>query len=517
MKRDDKLISAYLEGRATQPEVEELDSRLRGDAELRRTLMQQMNVVAALEEVSERGEYNAARPTSPVSKWRDARFVGLGAITALLLVGIGVLAFRLVDRQPDEVAQPDDVRQPDAEQAVAVMQDQADAVFAGDFVPDEGQLDQGVYSLRSGLVAIEFRNGVLMTVEGPAEFEIVDELHVKLNYGQARAFAPESGQGFTIETPRAEFEDLGTEFAVSVDAKTGASDVHVFDGQVDVKRPGKKATLASLRFGDSARVLDDRIVDVQSVGPDAFPTAAEVGFRRWLLASQSLRTDADLVLYYSFSSLTKDGVLLDDAAEGSKVNGKIVGARCVTGRWPGKSALLFDQPGDRVDLEVPDELPQFTIAAWLNIDRLEHNLTPILNSKGWEAGDVHFQISGGRQTVTVGVHPRVEQWSVQPHLPFGRWIHVASVVDTDKRSTQTWIDGKLVASGRLSEEAHPSPGECVIGSWGVLHKPHKQWYREFRGRIDELALWRRAMSESEIRDLVNQGRPSAHWSHADTD
>ena len=111
---------------------------------------------------------------------------------------------------------------------MAVIKDRANAKFGGETVPADDRLVPAAYNLQSGMVQIGFRNGVTMTVRGPARFEIVNEFRVKLQSGWARAFAPESGHGFTIQTPEAELIDLGTEFGISVDKKTGASTVQVF-------------------------------------------------------------------------------------------------------------------------------------------------------------------------------------------------------------------------------------------------------------------------------------------------
>ena len=389
---------------------------------------------------------------------------------------------------------------------LAVIQDEAEAVFEDDAAPRNGELEAGHYSLTSGLVAVQFRNGVSMTVKAPAKFEIVDEFRVKLSRGQVRAVAPDSGKGFTIETPRAEIEDLGTEFGVVVDAKTGESEVHVFDGQVDVKKPGRKTAVASLRIGDSARIRDGEVSPMDAPKRDTFPTLSDVGYSRWKRSSDAIREDADVGFYYAFTKPTDDiETLKDEAANTVAVDGKIVGARWVTGRWAEKHALLFDQPGDAVELEVAGELTQFTFAAWVNIDRLDDPLTPVLNSEGWESSDVHLQISRSRQTFSAGVHPKAEHSDTEIKLPLGRWVHLAAVVDYDEKTATTWIDGEVAVQSQLSEGEAPTLGKCKLGSWYLANK---RTNREFHGRMDEVVLWRRTLNEREIRRLVRAGSPT---------
>ena len=390
---------------------------------------------------------------------------------------------------------------------VAVMQDEANAVFMNGLAPRNSEFEEGRYSLTSGLVAIQFRNGVSMTVKAPAEFDIIDEFRVKLHRGQVRAFAPETGKGFTIETPKADFEDLGTEFGVTVDAHSGESEVHVFDGKVDVWNPNAKKAFASLRLGDSARIREGKVIPVNVPPNEAFPTLADVGYYRWQKGSEAVQEDSDLVFYYAFSRDHDDAnVLKDEAVHGPTLNGKIVGARWVTGRWADKQALLFDRAGDAVELEIPANLEQFTFATWVNVDRLDHALTPVLNSVGWELGDVHLQISRSRQTFSAGVHPKSEHSDTEVKLPLGRWVHLAAVVDYDAKTATTWIDGKLGVESQLSDGQSPTFGKCQLGSW---FSEKGQENREFRGRIDEVALWRRTLNKSEIRRLVKAGSPTA--------
>ena len=391
---------------------------------------------------------------------------------------------------------------------VATILDQADAVFAK-ALPEDGRLETRRYALASGMMTIEFRNGVKMTVRGPAEFEIVDEFRVILSRGQARAFAPESGHGFTIETPDADLVDLGTEFGVSVDPDSGESKVQVFDGRVDVKQRRGSAPIASLKFGDSARIHRGSVEPIRAPEPNTFPTPADLAVARWQRLDRELREDEDVLFYYAFNRRAEDdGRLVDEAEHGEAIHGKIVGARWVTGRWAGKGALLFDRPGDAVELEIPGELPRFTFSAWLNVDRFDYGLTPILNSAGWEEGDFHLQFSRSQGTVFAAVFPSNLKSAPTSAFPVERWVHLVAVVDIEARTASTWVNGRLAIRSQLSEEAVSRPGFCRLGAW-FAEDPDRKWgrSREFKGRMDEVVLWRRVLSPKEIRRLAARGRP----------
>jgi len=84
--------------------------------------------------------------------------------------------------------------------------------------------------LREGLAEIVFDNRTKMIIEGPAEFQVVTEDQVKLNYGRAYAVVPREAIGFTIKTPSARIIDLGTEFGVEADFR-GDTSLHVIEGK----------------------------------------------------------------------------------------------------------------------------------------------------------------------------------------------------------------------------------------------------------------------------------------------
>ncbi|MBN2513886.1 MAG: FecR domain-containing protein [Sedimentisphaerales bacterium] len=89
------------------------------------------------------------------------------------------------------------------------------------------------YVLREGLVKLKFDNNTQVTIEGPADFHILDDDMIKLNYGQLYSQVPPEAYGFQICTRYAKIIDMGTEFGVKegIDANTK---VHVFKGQVNL-------------------------------------------------------------------------------------------------------------------------------------------------------------------------------------------------------------------------------------------------------------------------------------------
>ncbi len=84
--------------------------------------------------------------------------------------------------------------------------------------------------LRKGIVQILFDNNARVTIEGPAEFGILDNDRLKLNYGRVYAAVPQEAMGFSVVTPNALIIDLGTEFGVQADLY-GSTELHVLQGR----------------------------------------------------------------------------------------------------------------------------------------------------------------------------------------------------------------------------------------------------------------------------------------------
>jgi hypothetical protein len=90
-------------------------------------------------------------------------------------------------------------------------------------------------------------------------------------------------------------------------------------------------------------------------------------------------------------------------------------------------------------------------------------------------------------------------------------VHLAAVVDLDRSTIRVFTNGELcneISSIRFPPGLTLNPGRCRIGNWlpdvGWTENPK----RGLRARIDEFAVWRRALSEAEIRQHAADGWPS---------
>ena len=84
--------------------------------------------------------------------------------------------------------------------------------------------------LREGYAELLFNTNAKVTIEAPAEFQILAEDAIKLNYGKIYATVPQEAIGFTVNTQTAKIIDLGTEFGIQADLG-GATSLHVLKGK----------------------------------------------------------------------------------------------------------------------------------------------------------------------------------------------------------------------------------------------------------------------------------------------
>ena len=114
------------------------------------------------------------------------------------------------------------------------------------------RFDKGKVHLETGLARLDFCNGATVTLQGPAEFEIVSPDRTVLSSGILTASVPDSAVGFKVLTPAMDVVDLGTAFGVSVGGN-GETDVCVFEGEVEVSRTDSKNTPQLVREGSAVR------------------------------------------------------------------------------------------------------------------------------------------------------------------------------------------------------------------------------------------------------------------------
>ena len=511
------LFNRFADGIASEADEERLGQVLRSSAEARQAYRQFMDLHSALhwdyvavagpESTPELSQPSSHFPPLGRARWAAAFFAGV-AVAAVAAIAIAVFWQNHSPISPEKTELAKDAK---SDSIAALLVDKVDAEFAEERGPVGVRFGPGEYELLGGIVHLRFAQGADMILAGPARFRVTDAQNVQLLVGKARVIAPSTAKGFTIATRAANYIDLGTEFGLRVDPD-GASDLYVFDGQVNVADPRSGKVLSEVFEGKSSRYVNGVAAIPPQLQATDFPTPGAIGLKRWEQYEQELRKSPGLISFFPFRRGADASVLANGIGDDVMSHGKIVGARWVSGRWQGHGALLFDRDSDFVQLEIPGEHKELTIAAWIKVDRLDFKLNAILNSDGFKPGGVHFQLNRqGFPRGGVFVAGSFKDKIVGSAIQLGAWAHVTSVISTLTRSQQIYVNGILVRERTWRQDEMIRPGSCRIGNW-LPETKDRLANRAFRGRIDELVIWNRVLTQHEITQMVDAGRPGMLWS-----
>jgi hypothetical protein len=475
-----RLMESYLDGSITGQEMRQLNELLLADADARRDFAEIMNLDSALAAMAA-GWTREDAPVIRQTKWRvtTQRWIAAAGL-ALLLSGWWWQA---------------------SPRAFATVENAAGVLDMADGSSLRGES----HEIKAGSVALITTRGARVVIEAPAEFHFESAQCLHLKRGRLAADVPPAAKGFTVITPTGDAVDLGTRFGVDVPS-SGAAEVHVFQGEVIAKASGAKVK-QSLRTGDAV-AFDQGASTSRELRSSAFIQPDEMpGLTAGLAAGQRARSDAAL------EKLKHDPALIalldfesDDALPGV--------FRRVQGRWPGSHAPEFVNVGDHLKLDVGGDRdwPQLTLAAWVRLDRLGAPYQSLLHTDGWDSsnpGQAHWMVTH-RATMRLALRANTlasssgEQYeadSLTPVLPEqGRWVHLASVYDSKARTVRFFLNGRFDKQVRF-QVTHPARlGPAQIGNWNRSD-------RKLSGRVDELLLLGRAMTDGEIRALHAAGNP----------
>ncbi len=221
-----------------------------------------------------------------------------------------------------------------------------------------------------------------------------------------------------------------------------------------------------------------------------------------MLITCTVSTEADLSdptlsVYYNFDA---DGDTLKDGSIYGN-DGTIEGKSRREDGVIDKAIVLEDQSW--IDLNGPEfenvPLEGITIAVWVN-----HNDSPnpqsIFDSIGTDHGSglyhVEIRPAGFRFFHRDGAEKQVFNINPGPIIKGGKWVHFTGTYDSKSGDAKTYIDGKVT---------HEAKGDGELSdNWDVQaeigHHKNDRW---FDGLMDEFYIFARALSEDEIKEVMD--------------
>jgi len=307
-------------------------------------------------------------------------------------------------------------------------------------------------------------------------------------------------------------------------------------GEIDPKIAGDSVVpvLIELLNHDTAPV---RHKSTETLGAIGKPARAAIPALKVILASERctavcLEAHKTLKLIRRGSPTTRprrsDGLLAWLAADGSTSDnagtndGRIVGNVTFTADRHGviRSALAFNGDGGRVVIPDSDQLDTddaFTLSAWVMMTHYGSKTSQIVSK--WQnigrRGDYALSMTNaGQICITAGytiVHTQQDHVYSNSRVPNGSWAHVAATFD--RGELKLYINGIFDAGKKSTKVPYTdwreyqhddiSIGALWDGSLG------------FRGAIDDVRIYGRALSAPEIHSLF--GGPPRALRNAKTD
>jgi hypothetical protein len=218
--------------------------------------------------------------------------------------------------------------------------------------------------------------------------------------------------------------------------------------------------------------------------------------------------DVDLVIYYSFDSFA--GVVADESGKGN--DGTVVGDLTPDAGGKRGGAAKFTT-GSYLDLDGPNfpaaDIPTsgITLCAWAKCENTGGDHALFCARASDETWLSHPDIRGGGQyrfclrgyggNKICDIKAGTVVWD--------EWLHYAG--------TYNRADGKVVLyiNGEVLEAVDALADVDIAGDWGLGARVgyNVDDARPFTGLMDDFCMYKRALSQDEVKDVMAGGPPSA--------
>ena len=517
MKEDNRLkslISAMLDESITEEESQELDQALQSSAEAREVYRRYIDMHFSLNEIAEDKEALKFTEQLPKPEEMPEKFSAMRhkllffQILAACLAVAGCLAFLNTKEVIKEVEVVKTVRE---QIPLALVSKISEDIKWSSSSKKVGQvLVEEEIILERGQLTITYNHGTEVKIEGPAHYSLKSLELAEMKYGQLAAKVPEAAQGFTIEAPKAAIVDLGTEFALNV-SKEGKSQVYVYEGEV----------VSSLLGESGTTLLNANLYDKEGIQIDSnSETLSELSGNEDFIRVEN-KSDSDLIIstkyietvkkhsplaYWRFEK-SESGIVKNEMS--NDYHGKLTKqARTSNNKFYVEKGhiggFLVEQPVYGINQK------NYTIELWLNAK--EHasdmSLVSLMNPKPLNKKDgylhlVYTQLMSNNKrlrcmpfdfryshrypaTRNVGKNA----FAGESYTP-GKWYHMVCV--RNDSSFSLYLNGELKQTIHENLNSDDLPYTFFMGKIDPLRT-----MRQFIGQIDEVALYKRALSQDEI-------------------
>ena len=324
--------------------------------------------------------------------------------------------------------------------------------------------------------------------------------------------------------------------ASSSNIESGAATATHTDGMTNQDAQWQEAANAAR---DAADVLidihlrvakrDDAAFNAMFTTPDAIETlrqyaaaaseATDPRIREWAAQAMVMLKPIDaaalrvgLVAWYTFDQI-EDAVVTDQS--GGSHDATLMNTSADTAIVPGRigQAISFRGGDDHIDTPVDDVLGKlhhesYSMACWFNPGDLPRGRQPdmvsalvVKDGEGWNIG-----MKLNRQGRVQGAHILADNSTIgavsSTMCKPGQWRHAAWVVDRGAGEVRIYIDGKLEGVNTFEPGAEASVVQDENPIRIGLARPNaREWASRYRGVIDEVRLYNRAITGEDVLAL----------------
>jgi hypothetical protein len=391
----------------------------------------------------------------------------------------------------------------------------------------------GHLRIHSGRLSLAF-GGVSVTVEGPADLELLNRDRVFCHLGKIRVRAPSGAEGFTVNAPGYEVVDLGTEFGLNL-GSDGKSQMMVFKGEATVSVLGGNGHSLGSALIERSRAVE---IDPGAVRIREVPLGEEQFVRPVEPAPPALVLDPayrDEILkarpwgYWRFGQLVGGRVANDVTGRPPlRPLGGVQFASAGANQWAvfrsrtPEQALLMDGAW------IPSREGGYAVELWVQADPHLSSLasqSALVSLIAAQDGPDENHVSLLELTARSSQSPHdpsavrfLDRWpaglyggsnviSRRIFLPSG-WHHVVGQKVGD--TLELYIDGELVgtSSAPLNADRGDASAPCrlLVGRLKLHPRTEPIEIRPFVGRLAELAVYERPLTIDEIRAHTALGK-----------
>lgn len=398
-----------------------------------------------------------------------------------------------------------------------------DAVWAGAPPSRHGLESQSTFHLASGFVELEFDRGARVVIEGPCQFEIIDDNTMWIDHGTLVANVPEQAKLFSVKTPSADVIDYGTEFCVDVHAD-GDTEVAVFNGLVELHECATDSSQVThqiaLTAGQMSRIdselgLDSNIKVFHPESKRTYVRKLEDAGSPQIAYARLLRELKPVAYWPMIGKNPLMGESLEDGSFALTPVGEGELKRSAGPEVFGENQAVAIDGSDIFFMFSPFESNlwednEYSISIWVQLDqKSDQNIVafvPSLQDRGGHySNQIRIDAQGMLQHYTYcpqDLNPQLDKYetvsaqSKRP-LPTGRWIHLAVTYGDDR--SRLYMNGRLVAQERAKLNFENEYPTVLVGGATGYHRNDKAG--DFKGAACQFAVFNRALTLKEVKAL----------------